>query len=510
MIDGVGVVAGKAGRREWLGLAVLALPTLLISIDSSVLYVALPRLSADLRPSGTQLLWITDIYGLMIAGFLVTMGGLGDRIGRRRLLMIGAMAFAIASALGAYAVNAEMLIASRALLGIAGATLMPSTLALLRTMFTDAKQLGMAIGVWVAVLAVGDGVAPVVGGVLLEWFWWGSVFLIGVPVMGLLLVLAPVLLPEYRGPATGKLDLLSAAMSLATILPIIWGLKELAAYGFAAVPLLAVAAGIGCGVLFVRRQRVLADPLVDLKLFRHRSFTTALTVMVLGLVTIGGTYLFVTQYMQMVLGLSALLAGLWLLPAASTDAVTSLLAPLLSRRIGPGYVVAAGLGFAALGYLLLACARPDSGIVLPLLGLVVVNAGLGPLIALSTDLIVGCSPPETAGSASSLSETGSELGLALGVATLGTLGTVVYRDQIAAAMPGGISGDDAVAAEQNIAEAISVSQHQPPPLGTELFDAATTAFTDGLTIVSLVSAGIAAVLAIVTAIVLRNIGRDTE
>ena len=278
-VDALAEPAERAGRRQWIGLGVLALPTLLLALDMSVLYLALPHLAADLAPSSTQLLWIMDIYGFMIAGFLVTMGTLGDRIGRRRLLLIGAAAFGAASVFAAYSSSAEMLIAARTLLGVAGATLMPSTLALISNMFKDPKQRAVAIAVWMSCFMGGTAIGPVVGGVMLQVFWWGSVFLIGVPVMVVLLVASPLLLPEYRDRSAGRLDLASVALSLATILPIIYGLKELAKDGLAVGPLAAIAAGAVVGVVFLRRQRRLDDPMLDLTLFQNRSFSAGLGVM---------------------------------------------------------------------------------------------------------------------------------------------------------------------------------------------------------------------------------------
>src|SRR6266516_1694299 len=225
------VDAPRAGRREWIGLAVIALPCLLYAMDLTVLYLAVPHLSADLKPSSAQLLWIVDIYGFLVAGLLITMGTLGDRIGRRRLLLLGAVAFGVASVLAAYAHSAEQLIAARALLGVAGATLAPSTLSLIRNMFLDPKQRSVAVAVWISIFSAGGAVGPLAGGVLLEWFWWGSVFLLAVPVMALLLVLGPILLPEYRDPQAGRLDLVSAGMSLVAVLAVVWGLKQLAQDG---------------------------------------------------------------------------------------------------------------------------------------------------------------------------------------------------------------------------------------------------------------------------------------
>ena len=265
----------QAGRREWIGLAVIALPCLLYSMDLTVLNLALPAISEDLRPSSSELLWIVDIYGFLVAGLLITMGTLGDRIGRRRLLLIGAASFGAASVLAAFASSAPMLIAARALLGVAGATLAPSTMALIFNMFADPGERKIAIGVWIASFSAGAAIGPLVGGALLELFWWGSVFLIGVPVMALLLVLGPRLLPESRDPDAGRLDLVSAALSLAAVLAVIFALKRLAEDGLHWTPFVAVAAGVLLAALFARRQRRLDDPLIDLDLFRIPAFSAA-------------------------------------------------------------------------------------------------------------------------------------------------------------------------------------------------------------------------------------------
>ncbi|MGH7463400.1 MAG: MFS transporter, partial [Longimicrobiales bacterium] len=257
----------KATRREWIGLAVIALPCLLYAMDLTVLNLAVPSISADLKPSASQLLWIVDIYGFMVAGLLITMGTLGDRIGRRRLLLMGAAAFGIASVLAAFSTSAEMLIAMRAVLGVAGATLAPSTLSLIRNMFHDAGERTVAIGIWVSSHSAGAAIGPALGGVLLEYFWWGSVFLAGVPVMILLLAVGPMLLPEYRDPNAGRIDLTSAALSLAAILATIYGLKRIAEDGLGWFPVLSILCGAAIGVAFLRRQGRLPDPLIDLRLF---------------------------------------------------------------------------------------------------------------------------------------------------------------------------------------------------------------------------------------------------
>src|SRR5262245_1814995 len=263
----------KAGRREWIGLAVITLPCLLYSMDLTVLHLAVPRLTESLQPTSTQLLWIIDIYGFFVAGSLVTLGTLGDRIGRRKLLLIGAAFFGVASVLAAFSTSAAMLIATRALLGLAGATVAPSTLSLIRNMFHDPEERTRAISVWIMAFSMGGAVGPVVGGLLLEYFWWGSVFLAAVPVMLLILIVGPKLLPEYRDPNAGKLDVASAAISMAAVLSMIYGLKRMAQEGVTLLALLAVGAGVLLGLLFVRRQLRLTDPLLDLGLFRIRAFT---------------------------------------------------------------------------------------------------------------------------------------------------------------------------------------------------------------------------------------------
>jgi DHA2 family multidrug resistance protein-like MFS transporter len=284
-------------------------------MDLEVLFLAIPSLTADLEPTSPELLWITDVYGFLLAGLLLTMGTLGDRVGRRRLLLIGAAAFGAASVLAAFSQSAEVLIAARALLGVAGATFAPSTLTLISNMFLDPAQRAFAIGIWVTSFSAGAAVGPLAGGVMLQFFWWGSVFLLAVPVMALLLVLGPVLLPEYRDPDAAPAEkLVSATMSLAAVLAAIYGLKQIAQDGLGWPPALFILAGLVVGVAFVTRQRKLADPLLDVRLFRASAFSASLAANTLGIFVIAGVFLFVAQYLQLVLGFSPLVAGLWSLP----------------------------------------------------------------------------------------------------------------------------------------------------------------------------------------------------
>ncbi|TBL29071.1 MFS transporter, partial [Verrucosispora sp. SN26_14.1] len=324
------VAVRRAGGREWAGLGLLALPTLLLGLDVTVLYLVLPSMAEALDPSATQTLWIMDAYGFLIAGFLITMGTLGDRIGRRRLLRIGMAAFALVSVLAAVAPSAELLIAARALLGIAGATLMPSTLSLISNMFADARQRAMAIGAWATMFALGMAAGPVVGGALVDAYWWGAAFLLAVPVAIVVLIGARSLLPEYADPQAGPLDLVSVALSLAAILPVVYAVKQAASHGAGArTPVLLVVGAIA-GVAFVRRQRHLTAPLLDVTLFADRAFSAALAVLLIGLVGVGGTMYMVTQYLQLVEGLTPFTAGLWMGPPALAMFAAAVGAPLVA------------------------------------------------------------------------------------------------------------------------------------------------------------------------------------
>ncbi len=503
------VTPPRAGRREWIGLAVLMLPTLLIVMDLTVLHLAIPHLSADLQPSSTQLLWIVDIYGFMIAGALVTMGTLGDRIGRRKLLLIGAAAFGLASVLAAFATSAEMLIAARALLGVAGATLMPSTMSLIRNMFQDERQRTVAIGIWVSGFSVGSAIGPLVGGFLLEHFWWGSVFLLGVPVMALLLVTGPLLLPEFRDPNAGRLDLFSAALSLAAVLAVIYGLKQIAQHGPGWPPILFIVTGLALGIVFVRRQQTLADPLIDLRLFRLPAFSASLATYTLGVFVAFGVFLFIAQYLQLVLGLSPLQAGLWSVPGAITSIIGSNIAPVLVRRVRPALVIAAGLVLAAVGFGLLTQVGVSS-LAVVVIGWSVMSLGFGATFTLTADLVVGTAPPERAGAASALSETGAELGGALGLAVLGSLGTAIYRSHVVVALPAGISPELAEAVQETLGGAVAVAGQLPGQAGPALLSAAHEAFILGLQLTSLIGAVVMLGLALLTVTMLRQIRPPAE
>ena len=486
-------VPARATRREWIGLAVIALPCLLYAMDLTVLTLAVPALTADLQPSANELLWIVDIYGFLVAGLLVTMGTLGDRIGRRRLLLIGAAAFGAASVLAAFAPTAETLIAARALLGVAGATLAPSTLSLIRSMFLDAQQRTVAIGVWVTSFSAGAAIGPLVGGVLLEQFWWGSVFLLAVPPMVVLLAVGPRLLPEYRDPQPGPLDLVSVALSLAAVLLVIYGVKTVASDGAGWAGIAPALAGLLAGAVFVDRQRRVAHPMLELSLFRTPGFSPALGANLLAFAVLFGIEVFVAQYLQLVLGLSPLAAGLWSMPGALAFIVGSQLTPHVVARWRPAPLMLAGLVVTLAGVALLTQVEAGGGPGLAVAGAVVMSLGLAPLVTLAPDLTLSAAPPERAGAASGLSETSSELGGALGIALLGTIGTAVFR----AASTG----------HDTIGGAVEAAGQLPAAARADVLGPAREAFTDALQVAATVSGAIIVAAAVLIAATMRRAGR---
>ncbi len=499
----------RAGTREWVGLSVLALPAFVIALDFSVLNLAVPEISRQLMPSASGLLWIVDIYGFMLAGFLVTMGTLGDRLGRRRLLMIGAAGFGLASVAAAYSPNAGMLVGARAVLGIAGATLMPSTLSLISSMFREERQRTLAIAVWSVSLPLGGAVGPLIGGAMLQSFWWGSVFLLAVPVMVLLLATGPVLLPEYRDTTAGRPDFLSVGLSLAAILPVVYGLTEIAAGGSLLVPAGTVAAGLLVGWVFVRRQRTLADPLIDPRLFREPGFSAALGINTLTYFVILGMLLLTSQYLQLVLGMSTLRAGLWMLPTMGGLIGGSLLTPLSTRRLHPAFAMAAGLAVAATGFGLLT-QTSALGLAAVVTGSAVFGLGLAPVTNLVVGLVLGSAPPKLAGAASGLSEASTEFGGALGIAILGSVGTAIYHYRVMGHIPPGISGPAARAIGATLGDATTTAGRLHAQTAGAVLVSARSAFTTGVDVVAGVSTVIVVALAVVAVARLRRVAPADE
>jgi len=416
-----------------LALALLSLPSLLIAIDISVLSVALPKMAADLHPSPTQLLWMNDIYGFMVGGTMITMGAVGDRIGRRKLILICSAVFAIASAFAAFATTPGMVIGTRAVMGVAGAAIMPASMALIGRLFPDPGRSVSAMGAYMTCFLTGMAVAPLVGGVMIEHWWWGSVFLLGVPVMLLTLVAAPSLLPEVRNPGAARIDLRSAALCLASILLVVAALKMLVNGGWSWPPLVLAVAGAGLGWVFVRRQHALDDPLVDLSLLRRPGVARVMWVLFLTALLMGGTSLFVAFYLQSARGLSPLRAALCLLPSMVVMIVAANLGPWLGRHVPPSRVVLGSLLFMTAGFLAYAVIPAGrSGLVVVIGGGILATAGIGSAFPYLMNDVISKAPPERAGSAASFTQTANEIGIASGLVVLGSIGTVVYRRRLSA------------------------------------------------------------------------------
>jgi MFS transporter, DHA2 family, multidrug resistance protein len=484
----------RAGRREWTGLAVLLLPLLLVSMDVSVLYFAVPFISKDLQPSSTQQLWIFDIYGFVLAGLLITMGSLGDRIGRRRLLLLGAVAFSLASLGAAFSHSAAELIAARSVQGIAGATLMPSTLALIRNMFPDERQRRLAIGIWTAATMSGIALGPVLSGLLLDRFWWGSVFLINVPFMVMLVVLAPALVPEFRAPQRGRFDLLSSALSLGAVLPVIYGMQEIAASGADSARISCIVAGLIVAFAFVWRQARSPAPMIDLALFRSRGFSGAVVLSLVAMFAVVGFAIFATQYIQSVRGMSPLTAALWSLVPMSGTAAAVPVSQLVVQRVDRGFVAAGSLVVAAAGYAVLSQVQAASPFWLVLVGASIYAGGAVAAMMIGSELIMGAVPPDRAGAAAAVVETSSEFGGALGMAVLGSIGVAVYRSDLTASAPAHLPSSALSAAQSTLGGALAVANELPARLGSDLADGARAAFTHGLDTAAL-GAAMAMVLA---------------
>ena len=486
-----GTLAGRT-RNPWWALVALSLPVLIISMDNTVLAFAVPQLSEAMEPTSSQLLWIVDAYSFVLSGLLVTMGNLGDRIGRRRLLMFGSAGFAVASLLAAFATTVPMLIGARALLGIAGATLLPSTLSIIRNVFTDDHQRQLAIAVWTTMFAVGGALGPIVGAFLLEHYWYGSVFLIGVPVPLALLVIGPILLPESRDPNPGRFDLASSLLSFAAIVPVVYGIKVVAEHGTDPTAAIAVAVGVVCGIAFARRQRRLTDPMIDIDLFRLPRFRVAVSATVVGCFSYAGSMFMLTQFLQLVALESPSRSALLMLPALGTAIVSAMCAPALARRIGAFTLISIGLLLTASGFVCLLTLSDDGAVGIVVVSLAVLNAGFGMVNAIAIDAVLSSVPPERAGAGAAVSETCNELGIALGTAILGSVVTYVYRRDLQAAGDG-LDVDPGVLdhARETLGAAARAAEDAGGAVGEALRGAANQAFVSGIHAASVVAALVA-------------------
>lgn len=492
----------KVGWRGWAALVVLMLPVLLVSVDNTVLSFALPSIALELGPSSAQQLWIIDAYPLVLAGLLVTMGTLGDRFGRRRMLLIGATGFAAVSVLAAFAPSAVWLIAARAAMGVFGAMLMPSTLSLLRSIFTDRDQRRLAIAVWASMFSAGAALGPVVGGLLLEHFSWGSVFLLSVPVLIPLLVLAPLLVPESRDPKPGRIDPLSIALSMATMIPIVYGIKELAVHGFTVAAWLPMLVGLGFGVLFVRRQLRAKTPMLDMRLFGLGTFSGALLVNLLSVIALVGFLFFVAQHLQLIVGLSPMQAGLALVPGLAMMILAGLAVVPISKKWPARIVVPTALVFSVAGYVAVAFATGPDSIGTLVAAFISLGIGIGAAETVSNELVLSSAPPAKAGAASAVSETAYELGAVLGTAILGGIITAFYRGALV--LPEGLPAEAADTARETLAGAYTAASELPGALGTALWDAAAAAFGSGIMVTSLIGAALVIAAGVIAAVTLRS------
>ncbi|HEY9044747.1 MAG TPA: MFS transporter [Ohtaekwangia sp.] len=496
-------VSSLAGRREWTGLAVLALPTLLVSMDATVTYLAIPSLSASLKPTGAQLLWITDIYTFMEGGFLIIMGALGDRIGRKRLLTIGFVLFAIASVMAAFAGSANLLIAARAILGITGAIILPCTLSLIRNMFQDERQRTIAFGIYTACYSGGTMLGPLIGGVLLTHFWWGSVFLISVPLMFLFL-LASGLLPEYRDTEAKQFSLLSAVLLLAGMLSVTYGIKYIAESGiekFAAW--ISIAAGILLISIFLYAQKIIRNPLINLRLFSIPTFSATLATLFLGLFCWSGLYLFVAQYLQLVLGLTPMISGLLtLLPAAITMA-GCMLAPQTLRWIPRTATIILGNIIMLAGMLIFTQLEADTSLIVLIIASTCLSLGCGFIVTLGIDMVVSVAPHEQAGAVSGISESSTTFGSALGVALLGSIGTAVYRSEM-------LPASEVVTEEarNTLGGAWAASQQMPNQSSTTLLVHARSAFLESFHTAALLAS--AAIILMIVFFIVTTLNRSSN
>lgn len=503
------VAPPSATRREWVALGVIALPCMVYAMDLTVLNLALPAISADLRPSASQLLWIIDIYGFMVAGLLITMGTLGDKLGRRRLLLIGAAAFAAASVAAALSTTAEALIATRALLGIAGATLAPSTLSLISNMFRDERERRVAIGIWISSYSVGGAIGPLVGGVILQYFAWPAIFWAAVPVMLLLLVVGPFLLPEYRDANAGRLDLGSVLLSLVAALGGVAVLKRVAEGQPGLATGVVAAIALLAAVAFLRRQRRIDYPLLDIGLFRQPRFAAAICTYALTSFAMFGVYIFVSQHLQLVLGLSPLVAGVCTVPWALSFVVGSMLTPAIAQRWSAPRTMLVGLVTAALGFGGMTLAGGAQGLAWLMGGMVLMGLGMAPVFALGNDIVISSAPPERAGAASALSETSSEFSGALGIAVFGSLATSLYRAGMVGLWPPGLSAE-AMASASTLGGVLTVADGLPAALAEPLRMAARAAFVDGLQAAAVLGTGIMVVSALLAWRMFRTPSKPAE
>lgn len=482
--------AAVGGANRWVVLVVLCVSLLLVALDATVLHVAVPAVTADLNPSGVQLLWIVDAYPLVCAALLILFGTLGDRIGRRRVLLAGYGLFAAASAVAAFAGSPTVLIGARALLGIGGAMIMPATLSILRAVFPDRRERAVAIGAWTAVAAVGAAVGPVLGGFLVEHFWWGSVFLINLPLLAVIVPLGRFVLPESKGSSDGPWDVLGALMAAAGVLGLVFGVKRVGAgeAPLGVTTLVPLCAGAALLVLFVRRQRRRANPLIDMRMFARPTFSVSIGCIVLAMLALVGLELIAVQYLQLVLGLSPLETGLRLLPLTFAAMAAGATGSLTLRRVGPRRMVSCGFVLTAAAVLLLVMMGQHDRPGLLTAAFVLLGFGVQSTLFGAYESMLSEAPADQAGGAAAIGETSYQLGAGMGIALLGSVMNASYAPAMSSVK--GVPRADGTAASQSLGEAYQVSARLGGPAGDTLRTVARHAFVHGLHITLLVSAGL--------------------
>ncbi|MBT2508284.1 MFS transporter [Streptomyces sp. ISL-98] len=478
-----------AGNR-WVVLFVLCVSLLLVALDATILHIAVPAVTEDLRPGSMALLWIVDAYPLVCASLLILFGTLGDRVGRRRILLLGYGLFGAASALAAFADSPNVLIAARALLGVGGAMIMPATLSILRQVFPDRRERAVAIGVWTAVAAVGAATGPVLGGFLIQHFWWGSVFLINIPLMALILPLGRWLLPESRGSGRGPWDVLGALMAAAGVLGVVLGVKragsgESIADARTLLPLLLGAALL---VLFVRRQKMRHHPLIDVRMFARPAFSTSVGCIVLAMLALVGLELIAVQYLQLVLDLSPLETGLRLLPLTFAAMAAGATGSYTLQRLGPRAMVSLGFTLTAGAVLVLTLMGQHDRPALLTIGFVLLGFGLQTTLFGAYESMLSEAPAEQAGGAAAIGETSYQLGAGMGIALLGSVMNAAYGPGVTE-IPG-VSPAESSGAANSLGEAYTVADQIGGPAGDALRSTARSAFVHGLHVTLFVSAGL--------------------
>ncbi|WP_329194035.1 MULTISPECIES: MFS transporter [unclassified Streptomyces] len=484
------ISAVSGGTNRWLVLGVLCVSLVLVALDATILHVAVPSVTEDLRPGAMELLWIVDAYPLVCAALLILFGTLGDRVGRRRILLFGYGLFGVASAIAALAETAQVLIAARALLGVGGAMIMPATLSILRQVFPDRRERALAIGIWTGVAAIGAASGPVLGGFLVQHFWWGSVFLINIPLMALILPVGRWLLPESKGSCDGPWDVLGALMAAAGVLGAVLGVKRLGAERELADPqaLLPLALGVALLVLFVRRQRRRPHPLIDMRMFSRAAFSTSVGCIVLAMLALVGLELIAVQYLQLVLHLSPLRTGLRLLPLTFAAMAAGATGSYTLQRIGPRTMVSLGFVLTACSVLLLTLMGQQDRPVLLTVGFVLLGFGLQTTLFAAYESMLSEVPAAKAGGAASIGETSYQLGAGMGIALLGSVMNAAYAPGLAH-VPGVPAADSGKAAH-SLGEAYQIAARLGGAAGESLYGAARHSFVHGLHVTLVVSAGL--------------------